>query len=65
MHVWFELQHAVPQGVWAPQLEVQALALQTWFAPQTIVQLPQWLASDATHEPLQSSRPGWHLHWLA
>jgi hypothetical protein len=28
-------------------------------------QLPQWVASDATHEPPQSSRPAGHLHWLA
>jgi hypothetical protein len=30
--------------------------LQTWLAPQTFVQLPQWVASEATHEP-QSSVP--------
>ena len=29
------------------------------------MQLPQWVASDATQEPLQSSSPAWHWHWLA
>ena len=28
------------------------------------MQLPQWVASDATQEPLHSSSPDWHLHWL-
>jgi hypothetical protein len=51
---------AVPHNVCTPQSELHALLLQTWFAPQTVVQLPQWLASDATQEPLQSSNPAWH-----
>jgi hypothetical protein len=66
VQVWFEAQQADPQGVGvAPvQPEVQAPPLQTWLAPQTLVQLPQWVASDATHEPLQSSSPDGHAHAL-
>jgi hypothetical protein len=65
-HVWVDVQHAVPHGVWPPaQLEVHALLLQTWLAPHTVVQFPQWVASEATHAPLQSSMPVGHLHRLA
>jgi hypothetical protein len=56
---------AVPHTTWPPvQLALQALLLQTWLAGHVIVQLPQWVASEGTQEPLQSSSPGWHLHWL-
>jgi hypothetical protein len=56
---------AVPHSIWPPeQLELQLLLLQTSLAWHVIVQLPQWVASDATQEPLQSSRPAWHRHWL-
>jgi hypothetical protein len=52
---------AVPHIVCpAEQVELQTLLLQTWLAWQTFVQLPQWVASDGTQEPLQSSKPGWH-----
>jgi hypothetical protein len=62
--VWFDPQQAVPHGVVPPaQLELQLLLLQTWLAPQAFTQLPQWDASDATHWPLQSSRPVGHWHW--
>jgi hypothetical protein len=51
--------HAVPHRVCPPvQLEVQALLLHTWLAWQVVAQFPQWVASDGTHEPLHSSRPG-------
>jgi hypothetical protein len=52
--------HAVPHIVWPPMhMELHPLLLQTSFAWQAIVQLPQWVASDATQEPLQSSSPAW------
>jgi hypothetical protein len=64
--VWLAVQQAVPHAVWPPaQLEVQALLLHTWPPWQTVVQFPQWVASDATHAPLQSSMPVGHVHWLA
>jgi hypothetical protein len=64
-HCCVDPQQAVPHVVWPPaQLDVQALLLQTWLAWQVVVQFPQWVASDATQEPLQSSRPDWHRHWL-
>ena len=57
---------AVPHKVWVPeQLELQLLLLQTWPVVQAIAQLPQWVASDATQEPLQLSMPDGHLHWLS
>jgi hypothetical protein len=31
----------------------------------TVVQFPQWVASEATHAPLQSSIPDGHVHRLA
>jgi hypothetical protein len=67
VQVWFEPQQAVPQavGVLPAQLELQEPLLQTWLPVHTVVQLPQWAASDATHEPLHSSDPEGHLHWLA
>jgi hypothetical protein len=34
--------------------------LQTWPDWQACEQLPQWVASDETQEPLQSIRPLWH-----
>ena len=46
------------------QLEPQLLLLQTWPVVQVIEQLPQWVASDATQEPLQKSCPDAHWHWL-
>jgi hypothetical protein len=47
---------AVPHMVWLlEQLELQLLLLQTWPVVQVIEQLPQWVASDATQEPLQES----------
>jgi hypothetical protein len=42
------------------QLEVQEPLLQTWPVWQVVEQLPQCVASDATHEPLQSMSPVWH-----
>jgi len=44
------------------QLEVQAPLLHTWPDWQTIEQLPQCVASDATQDPLQSISPDWHWH---
>ena len=41
------------------------LLLQTWPVVQVIAQLPQWVASEATQEPLQLSMPDGHLHWLS
>jgi hypothetical protein len=56
---------AVPHTIWPPeQLELQAPLLQTWLLWHIVVQSPQWVASDATQDPLQSSSPDWHLHWL-
>jgi hypothetical protein len=37
--------------------EEQVVPLQTWPFGQTLEQLPQWVASEATQLPLQSSRP--------
>ena len=49
---------AVPQAISLPeQLELQLLLLQTSLLWQAVAQFPQWLASDATHEPLQLSMP--------
>jgi hypothetical protein len=57
--------HAVPHRVWPPaQLELQLPLLQTSLVWQMVVQFPQWVASEATQEPLQSSTPAWHRHWL-
>jgi hypothetical protein len=54
---------AVPHIVRLPQpAELHALLLQTSPVWQAIVQLPQWVASDATQEPLQSSSPAWQPH---
>jgi hypothetical protein len=44
----------------APQLPWQALLLQTWPPAHVVVQLPQWLASDATQLPPQASSPALH-----
>ena len=67
VQVWLDPQQAVPHavGVVPEQLELQALPLQTWFPVHAVVQFPQWVASDATQEPLHSSIPEGHLHWLA
>lgn len=55
---------AVPHSAWPPvQLELQLLLLQTWLVWHIVAQFPQWVASDATQEPLQSSVPAWHWHW--
>jgi hypothetical protein len=57
---------AVPHPVCpAAQEDVQAPLLHTWFAWHVVAQLPQWLASDTTHEPPHSSSPAWHPHWPA
>ena len=55
---------ALPHMVWLlEQLELQLLLLQTGADDgQTVEQLPQWVASDATQEPLQESCPDAHLH---
>jgi hypothetical protein len=65
VQVWFEAQQAVPQAVPVEQLELQVPPLQTSFPVHAFVQVPQWVASDATQEPLHSSSPEGHLHWLA
>jgi hypothetical protein len=58
------LQQAVPHMVVPPvHIEVQLPPAQTWLPVHAFVQLPQWLASDATHEPLHSSRPAAQAHW--
>jgi hypothetical protein len=45
---------AVPHSIWLPeQLALQLLLLQTWGLVQVVEQFPQWVASDATQEPLQ------------
>jgi hypothetical protein len=44
----------------AAQLEAQVPALQTSPSGQTVVHVPQWLLSDDTQAPLQTSSPGWH-----
>jgi len=44
------------------QLEPHAPALQTSFAAQAVVQLPQCMASDETQAPAQLSSPVWHWH---
>jgi hypothetical protein len=44
------------------QLAMQEPLLQTWPVWQVVAQLPQCVASDATHEPLQSMSPAWHWH---
>ena len=54
------MPHIVPAHI-----ELQVVPLQTWPAAQTFVQLPQWAASDGTQEPLHSSWPLGHAHWLA
>ena len=46
------------------QVELQVVPLQAWPPAQTFVQLPQWAASDGTQEPLHSSWPDGHAHWL-
>ena len=54
-----------PPGHWVVsggQLPLHVPALQTSLAWQDVVQLPQWVASDETHAPLQLSSPGWHWH---
>jgi hypothetical protein len=44
----------VPHSIWLPkQLALQLLLLQTWGLVQVVAQFPQWVASDATQEPLQ------------
>jgi hypothetical protein len=65
VQVWFDPQQAVPHAAPLEQLELQVPPLQTSFPVHAFVQVPQWAASDATHEPLHSSIPEGHLHWLA
>jgi hypothetical protein len=60
--LWLPVQHAVPHVVPA-HVEVHCPAVQTWLPVHAIEQLPQWVASDATQEPLHSSVPDAHLHW--
>jgi hypothetical protein len=64
MQICEPVQQAVPHVVPA-QVEVHWPAVQSWVPVHAIVQLPQWVASDATQEPLHSSMPDAHLHWLA
>jgi hypothetical protein len=61
MQVWLPVQQAVPHVV-PLQVEVHWPLVQTWLPVQAIEQLPQWLASDATQEPLHSSVPEAHAH---
>jgi hypothetical protein len=44
-------------GLSVGHIEAQAVPLHTWPPVQTLVQLPQWVASDGTQLPLQSSKP--------
>jgi hypothetical protein len=44
-------------GMAGGHIEAQVVPLHTCPAEQTLVQLPQWEASDAMQLPLQSSRP--------
>jgi hypothetical protein len=55
------VQQAVPHIVPA-HVEVHWPAVQTWVPVHAIEQLPQWVASDATQEPLHSSSPEAHWH---
>jgi hypothetical protein len=43
-------------------VEEQALLLQTCVPGQVVVQLPQWLLSEATHAPLHRRSPAVHAH---
>ena len=63
VQVWVDRQQAVPHTVPA-QIALQVVPLQVSPLAQTFVQLPQWAASDGTQEPLHSSRPLGHAHWL-
>ena len=48
-------------SVWPPPQEVeQVLLLQICVPEQVVVQLPQWLLSEATQEPLHKRRPAAH-----
>jgi hypothetical protein len=49
----------------APQVEVQALLLQTCPVEHAFVQLEQWDASGATQAPPHASKPALHWHWPA
>jgi len=52
-----------PLGHWVvPEAQVvpHTPALQTSPPAQAAVQVPQWVASDETHAPLQLSVPAWH-----
>jgi hypothetical protein len=46
----------------AAQLLEQAPPLHTCVPEQVVVQVPQWLLSEATQAPPQSSKPAPHLH---
>jgi len=55
--------HAEPHNVKpTAQVALHVPALQTWGAWQTVVQLPQCAASDATHAPLHRRSPDWQAH---
>ncbi len=41
-----KFQPRQPPQTFAPSEQVQLPELQNWLAPQTVVQLPQWLASE-------------------
>jgi len=62
-HVCVDVQQAVPQVVPA-QVEAHWPPMQNWPLWQTFVQVPQWVASDATHEPLHSIVPDPQTHTL-
>jgi hypothetical protein len=40
-----------------------ALLAQTWVPGQVVLQLPQWLLSEATQAPPQFSNPAAQVHW--
>jgi hypothetical protein len=46
--------------VLAGQLPVQLVPSQTWLSGQTMVQVPQCMASDSTQALLQERSPAWH-----
>jgi len=63
MHTCVPVQQAVPHVVPA-HVEVHWPPLQSWPPWQTFVQVPQWVASDATQEPLHSIVPDPQTHAL-
>jgi len=63
MHTCVPVQQAVPHVVPA-HIEVHWPPLQSCPLWQTFVQVPQWVASDATQEPLHSIVPDPQTHTL-